>query len=91
MTVKEAGAPAMTVMVPEFVPVKEPLVAWMTPLPTRWPVITALFLSIEAVKSPLTTPPEMLVNVQLSAAILLTKLSYLVSADAVNRQAAARG
>ncbi len=68
-----AAAPATTVMVPEAVAVREPEVAEIFAVPTSTPVITALRLSPAGTRLASATPPVLLVNDQVPAA-LATKL-----------------
>lgn len=69
-----AGAPTVTVKVPELTARSEPDVARTWALPSSFPVNVALFASGLAAKSPGTTPPVMLWSDQVSAATLETKL-----------------
>src|SRR5207247_58762 len=58
------AAPAITVKVPESVVDNAPEVARTVAVPTKWPVKVALLLSAAATRSPLTTPPVLVGNVQ---------------------------
>jgi len=61
-------------MVPEFVVVRAPDVAWICVLPAEWPVNIALFESPLGTRSPETIPPVVLCNDHELAATLATKL-----------------
>ena len=54
-----AAAPTVTVIVPES-PTKLPSIAWIVPVPARWPVKTVLVPLVE-LRSLVATPPVVVV------------------------------